>query len=88
MGRKVVGSIVLVLIVLGVASCNLSDLSSVLTATPDVRAETSTPIIVEVTPTPQSIVQTSLDVEEQLVTSLYARVSPAVVCITAPERFG
>jgi S1-C subfamily serine protease len=88
MGRKVAGSIVLVLVVLGVAACNLSDLSSVLTGTPDAPAETSTPSIVEVTPTPQSILQTSLDVEEQLVTSLYARVSPAVVCITAPERFG
>jgi S1-C subfamily serine protease len=88
MGRKVAVSIVLVLVVLGVAACNLSDLSSVLTGTPDAPAETSTPSIVEVTPTPQSILQTSLDVEEQLVTSLYARVSPAVVCITAPERFG
>jgi 2-alkenal reductase len=79
---------VLVLVVLAIAACNLSDLSSVLTGTPSAPAETSTPVIVEVTPTPQTIVQTSLDVEEQLVTSLYAKVSPAVVCITAPERFG
>ena len=88
MGRKVAVSFVLLLVVLGVAACNLSDLSSMLTGTPAAPAETSTPSIVEVTPTPQAIVQTSLDVEEQLVTSLYARVSPAVVCITAPERFG
>jgi len=88
MVRKVVVSVVLVLVVLAIAACNLSDLSSVLTGTPSAPAETSTPVIVEVTPTPQTIVQTSLDVEEQLVTSLYAKVSPAVVCITAPERFG
>ncbi len=29
-----------------------------------------------------------VDVEEQLVIDVYARVSPAVVCITAPQQFG
>jgi 2-alkenal reductase len=29
-----------------------------------------------------------VDVEEQIVIDVYARVSPAVVCITAPQRFG
>jgi S1-C subfamily serine protease len=88
MRSKIAVSLVLMLIVLSSAACNLSDLSAVLTGTPDALAETATSHVVEVTPTPQTIVQTSLDVEEQLVTALYARVSPAVVCITAPEQFG
>ena len=88
MHRKVIVSFVFVLIVLGSVACSLSDLSAVLSETPEAPAETATPWIVEVTPTPQTVIQTSLDVEEQLVTSLYERVSPAVVCITAPDRFG
>jgi S1-C subfamily serine protease len=88
MRSKIAVSFVLVLIVLSSAACNVSDLSALLTGTPDTLAETPTTQVVEVTPTPQTIVQTSLDVEEQLVTALYARVSPAVVCITAPEQFG
>jgi S1-C subfamily serine protease len=47
------------------------------------------PVVVEVTPTPLPLVQPSLvDVEEQLVIDVYARVGPAVVCITAPQYFG
>jgi S1-C subfamily serine protease len=30
----------------------------------------------------------AIDIEEQLVIDVYARVGPAVVCITAPQRFG
>jgi 2-alkenal reductase len=86
--RKAVVVLVLVLTVLGSAACSLSDLSAALSETPEAPVETATPWIVEVTPTPQRVIQTSLDVEEQLVTSLYERVSPAVVCITAPDRFG
>ncbi len=88
MRSKIAVSIVLVLIVFSSAACSLSDLSAILTGTPDVVAETPTLDVVEVAPTPQTIIQTSLDVEEQLMTDLYARVSPAVVCITAPEYFG
>lgn len=84
---------VLVLIVLSSTACNLSDLSAVLTGTPEQPEATPTTYVVEVTPTPQPItslppVQSLVDIEEQLVTDLYARVSPAVVCITAPHRFG
>jgi 2-alkenal reductase len=39
------------------------------------------------TPLPEAVAQQA-DVEEQLVINVYARVSPAVVCITAPDRFG
>ncbi len=88
MRSKIAVSIVLVLIVFSSAACSLSDLSAILTGTPEVAAETPTLDVVEVAPTPQTIIQTSLDVEEQLMTDLYARVSPAVVCITAPEYFG
>ncbi len=90
MRSKIAVSVALVLIVLSSAACNLSDLSAALTGTPepDVASETPTPYVVEVAPTPQTIIQTSLDVEEQLMTDLYARVSPAVVCITASEYFG
>ncbi len=88
MRRTIAVSFVLVLIIFSSVACNLTDLSRMLTATPDVSAETATPWVVEVTPTPQTVIQTSLDVEEQLVTTLYDRVSPAVVCITAPDRFG
>jgi 2-alkenal reductase len=30
----------------------------------------------------------AVDIEEQLVIDVYARVAPAVVCVTAPQRFG
>ncbi|MFC2031587.1 trypsin-like peptidase domain-containing protein, partial [Chloroflexota bacterium] len=47
--------------------------------------------VVVVTPTPlpeASSPVDPIDVEEQLVIDVYARVGPAVVCITVPERFG
>ena len=88
MRRRAVVVLVFVFIVLGSVACSLSDLSAVLSETPEAPVETATPWIVEVTPTPLTVIQASLDVEEQLVTSLYERVSPAVVCITAPDRFG
>lgn len=48
-----------------------------------------TPIVIVLTPTPLPPEITSrADVEEQLVINVYAQVSPAVVCITAPEQFG
>ena len=88
MHRRTSIIVILVLILFSSVACNLSDLSAVLSETPEAPAATATPWIVEVTPVPQTVVQTSLDVEEQLVTALYERVSPAVVCITAPDRFG
>jgi 2-alkenal reductase len=54
-----------------------------------VAATAPATIIVEVTPTPQPLAAApSFDVEEQLVIDVYERVGPAVVCITAPRRFG
>lgn len=82
----------LVFMLLSIMACNLSELSSVLTETeatepvsdPEPAVET---VIVEVTSTPQPAAP-AVDVEEELVIDVYARVGPAVVCITAPQRFG
>ena len=85
-------TIVLVLGLLLVSSlaCSLSEFSASL----DEPAATAAPatVIVEVTPTPLPLAPSpqpaSIDIEEQLVIDVYARVGPAVVCITAPQRFG
>ncbi|NIV29381.1 MAG: hypothetical protein GWN58_07695, partial [Anaerolineae bacterium] len=68
------------------------DLSSRL-ATPDAAepatAPTQTPVVVVLTPTPLPAgIAAAADVEEQLVISVYAQVSPGVVCITAADQFG
>jgi S1-C subfamily serine protease len=48
-----------------------------------------TPVVIVLTPTPLSQRPVSMaDVEEELVINVYAQVSPAVVCVTAPEQFG
>lgn len=80
------------LILLSIMACNLSELSSVLTATEATESvSAATPIqstvIVEVTSTSQPT-SPAIDVEEELVIEVYSRVGPAVVCITAPQRFG
>jgi S1-C subfamily serine protease len=87
---------VLGLIVLSTVACNLSELSVLLSepATSEPTAiEATAPapatVVVEVTSTPQPAVPTVVvDIEEQLVVSVYAQIGPAVVCITAPQRFG
>ncbi|MGD8397857.1 MAG: trypsin-like peptidase domain-containing protein, partial [Anaerolineae bacterium] len=56
---------------------------------PAPAAETATPVVVVLTPTPlPPDLVAGADVEEQLVINVYAQVSPAVVCITAPLQFG
>jgi len=48
-----------------------------------------TVVVIVATPTPfPPGIASGADVEEQLVINVYAQVSPAVVCITAPEQFG
>jgi 2-alkenal reductase len=90
MCKKVLLGLALGLLLLSSLACNLSELSSLLqepTANPP--APTPETVFVEVTPTPRPVALPSgTDVEEQLVIDIYARVSPAVVCITAPQRFG
>jgi 2-alkenal reductase len=80
----------LALMVLSTVACNLSELTTLVTD-PSVDTPAATPetIVVEVTPTPLPAAPPSqTDVEEELVIEVYARVSPAVVCITASEQFG
>jgi len=88
---------VLGLLMLSGLACNLSGLSVVLpTATPtsprgDIGSgdQSPTPAVIVLTPTPLLPgVVARADVEEQLVINVYARVSPAVVCVTVPSRFG
>jgi S1-C subfamily serine protease len=90
MKNKLFVLFVLGLFVLSSAACSLGELSSLV----------NEPAAIEPTPTPAlaavEVVNTSLpaaqaaaaDVEEQLVIDVYDRVGPAVVCITAPQRFG
>jgi len=76
----------------------VSERASGETASSDATAAAEAAAIVEVTPQPVSVGQAAepaapapapaVDVEEQLVIDVYATVGPAVVCITAPQRFG
>jgi len=92
MWKKAMRWAVLGLLLLTVLACSLSGLSSRL-ATPESvgpeAVETSTPVVIVLTPTPLPVeIISSADVEEQLVIGVYARVSPGVVCITAPDQLG
>ena len=94
--RNVLWVIVLGLLLVGLVACDTSELVTVLReaaqegAPTDTPLEpTPTPVVIVVTPTPQPAMQpAAIDIEEQLVIDAYARVSPAVVCVTAPQRFG
>ncbi len=84
----------LVLVVLSGVACNLSDLAT-LVSEPAESGPTApptavpVPTVVAVAPALLPEVQApAIDIEEQLVIDVYARVGPAVVCITAPQRFG
>jgi S1-C subfamily serine protease len=96
MRSRIVVLFVLALIVFSGVACNPSELSSLLAESGSIgpavaatAAPTPAEIVVEVAPTPESPLSSSpIDVEEQLVIDVYARVGPAVVCITAPQRFG
>ncbi len=83
--------IVLALLLLSGLACGLGELTR-LTLTPESPrpAATATPFVIILTPTPLPPGQgvQGVDVEEQIVTSVYARVAPAVVCVTAREQFG
>jgi len=96
MGNKKVWGFVLILVVLSGVACNMSELPALWSGseTSDLTEAGTTAAIpatavAEVTATPQSAMQVpAVDIEEQLVIDVYARVGPAVVCITAPQRFG
>jgi S1-C subfamily serine protease len=88
--------VVLLLVLVGSVACSASEFAALLdeseTGAQTADEATAAPpvtVIVEVTPTPQPVTQAAVvDIEEQLVIDVYARVGPAVVCITAPQRFG
>jgi len=86
--KRTTGLLIGVVLVLGMLGCGLSaqpfNLFQRQTATP---APTPTPIVLVATPTPLSpdkvAAAEAFDVEEQLVTNVYQRVSPSVVHITS-----
>ena len=88
--------VVLLMVLVSGAGCSASEFAALVdrseTAGQTASETTAAPpatVVVEVTPTPQPVAQAAVvDVEEQLVIDVYARVGPAVVCITAPQRFG
>jgi 2-alkenal reductase len=104
MRKTVLVSLVLLSVLLGVAACSLAEFSALIaepTGAGGPAAEnagpTPSPVVIVVTPTPLPSTPLPVagsgeplmaDPEEQLVIDVYARISPAVVCITAPERFG
>jgi len=90
MWKRILSWFVLGFLVLSGAACSLSDLAARLsTPVPTETMASQEPVIVVLTPTPLSPgISSRADVEEELVIDIYARVSPAVVCITAPDEFG
>jgi S1-C subfamily serine protease len=82
--------LVLGLLALGSLACSLSELDTLITTpTPEPPVVVATPQASQATPLPVAPNPLAgLDIEEQLVTDVYARVSPAVVCVTAQEQFG
>lgn len=90
MWKRIVPWFVLGLLALSGLACSASELATRLsTPVPAEPTAGETPIVIVLTPTPLPPEITSrADVEEQLVINVYAQVSPAVVCITAPEQFG
>jgi S1-C subfamily serine protease len=90
MRNKIQLWVVLGLLALSSLACSLSEFGTLLTTpTPEPPLVVATPLAPQATPLPvASNPVVALDVEEQLVTDVYARVSPAVVCVTAPEEFG
>lgn len=87
--RIAIGFLLGILVLTGLA-CNASELQTLMT-TPSPSAPTAKPtaVVIVLTPTPVPPgLPSNVDVEEQLVTDVYARISPSVVCITAQDHFG
>jgi S1-C subfamily serine protease len=77
------------LLALTALACNLSDFGAPLqTPASPPPVEAPVQVVVVSTPTLEPIDFAQVDVEEQLVVKVAARVSPAVVCITAVDQFG
>jgi S1-C subfamily serine protease len=88
--NKIVLWFTLGLLALSGLACNLSGLAGFMT-TPTPMPPTAVPTQRTVEGVPSSVppdLGSQVDIEEQLVIDVYARVSPAVVCITAEQEFG
>jgi S1-C subfamily serine protease len=83
--------LVLGLLALTGLACNLSELAEMVTTpSPEAPPVVATEVVVVEegsSPLPPASLPV-VDVEEQLVIDVYARVGPAVVCITARDQFG
>jgi len=91
MGKKIEVLFILALLALSGLACNLSELTRLTvapTSTPAMLRFTPTLIVLTPTPLPPDQAAQAVDIEEQIVTRVYARVSPAVVCVTARNQFG
>jgi 2-alkenal reductase len=90
MRKRIVLWFVFGLLAVSGLACSFSGLATQL-ATPE-PAEPSveqTPVVIVLTPTPLPPgIAAQADVEEKLVINVYTQVSPAVVCITAPDYLG
>lgn len=87
--RIAIGFLLGVLVFTGLA-CNASELQSLLTTpSPSTPVTQPTAVVIVLTPTPLPPgLPSAIDVEEQLVIDVYARIGPSVVCITAQDHFG
>jgi S1-C subfamily serine protease len=88
--NKIVLWFTLGLLALSGLACSLSGLAGFMT-TPTPMPPTAVPTQRTVEGVPSSVppdLGSQVDIEEQLVIDVYARVSPAVVCITAEQEFG
>jgi S1-C subfamily serine protease len=90
MRKRILLWLVLGLLALSGLACSLSELTALMaTPAPGGPAAEQGPVVVVLTPTPlPPDLLSQADVEEQLVINVYARVGPAVVCITAKQQFG
>jgi len=90
MRKKISLWFVVGLLALSGLACSLSEFTALMTTpTPGEPTAVREPITVVLTPTPLAPdLLSQADVEEQLVINVYARVGPAVVCVTAPHQFG
>ena len=90
MWKRIVLWFVFGLLAVSGLACSFSGLATQLsTPEPMEPAVEQNTVVIVLTPTPlPPDVVSQVDVEEQLVINVYARVSPAVVCITAPDHLG
>ncbi len=84
--------LVLGLLALSGLACSLSDFTESGESEPPTQVQAGSPptaVVIVLTPTPLPPGQfPRIDVEEELVTDIYARVGPAVVCVTARDQLG